>query len=257
MKSLLSLLFFHIFLFLGPAQAYWYATVHHNGISPTIENGSNWTIFRNVRDYGAKGDGITDDTVAIQKAIDSGDSSGTRASGKSFGMTGQPAVVYFPAGTYAVKSTITNRVGTVLMGDPTNRPTLKATADFKGTYLLIGHDPRYTGLVSFFSSIKHLVLDSTAVPSSKKITLLEWGVSQASQIASVLFRMAPGSTSQTGIATPGQCTQLLYNDLEFEGGGTGIHLSVTQVHLKGISFKSKRTDKDPKDVSVRKQRHTD
>lgn len=45
--------------------------------------------------------------------------------------------------------------------------------------------------------------------SFKKITLLEWGVGQASQIVGVLFRMGSGANSQTGIATPGQCTQLL------------------------------------------------
>ncbi|CAK7200150.1 hypothetical protein SEUCBS139899_002840 [Sporothrix eucalyptigena] len=183
------------------AHAYWYANIHHNGISPTIPNGDNWTVFRNVRDYGAKGDGVTDDTVAIQRAIDTGDASGSRASGKSFGMTGQPAVVYFPAGTYAVKSTVTNRVGTILLGDPTDRPTIKATADFSGTYLLVGHDPREPG-------------GECCVPDGARCQ------------------------GHTGVATPGQCTQLLYNDLEIEGGGVGIHLSVTQVHLKGISFKN-------------------
>jgi glucan 1,3-beta-glucosidase len=222
------------------STGYWYEVITHNGINPTLANGKSWTVFRNVKDYGAKGDGTTDDTAAIQKAIDTADSSGTRATGAAFGMTGQPAVVYFPAGTYSVKSTISNRVGTVLMGDPTNRPTIKASSTFTGTYLLVGHDARYTGLVAFYHEIKHLILDTTAVPSTKSITILEWGVSQANQLANVMFNMPVGATGHVGLSTPGQCTQLLYNDLQFFGGGVGMTLSVTQVALKNIHFKSRR-----------------
>ena len=221
----------------GRATGYWYADIKHDGTSPTIANGKNWTVFRNVRDYGAKGDGTTDDTATIQRAIDTGDSSGSRAKGSQFGMTGQPAVVYFPSGTYSVSSTVTNRVGTILMGDPTNRPVIHAASNFTGTYLIIGHDPRYTGLAAFFHGLRHLVLDTTAVPR-KTITILEWGVSQASQLSNVMFRMPIGAAGHTGLVTPGQCTQLLYNELEIVGGGTGIALSVTQVHLKNILFKS-------------------
>jgi glucan 1,3-beta-glucosidase len=217
----------------GVSTGYWYANIKHDGTSPTIVNGKNWTVFRNVQDYGAKGD----DTAAIQRAIDTGDGSGTRATGNQFGMTGQPAVVYFPPGTYSVSSTVSNRVGTILMGDPTDRPVIRAASNFTGTYLIVGHDTRYTGLVAFFHGLINLVLDTTTIPR-KTVTLLEWGVSQANQLSNVVFRMPVGAAGHTGIATPGECTQLLYNDLEIVGGGTGIALTVTQVHLKNILFRS-------------------
>jgi glucan 1,3-beta-glucosidase len=235
MKPIL-LVFIAIAQALDVSSSYWYANVDHNGISPSIKNGTNWTVFRNVKDFGAKADGIADDTAAIQKAIDTGDGTSSRATGRTFGMTGQPAVIYFPPGTYSIKKTISNRVGTILMGDPINRPVIKATPDFKGNYLLVGHDTRYMGLIAFYHGIKNLVLDSTAI-STATITILDWGVSQANQLSNIMFRMPVGAMGHTAIATPGTCTQLLYNDLQIIGGGVGISLSVTQVHLKNIYFK--------------------
>jgi hypothetical protein len=61
-------------------------------------------------------------------------------------------------------------------------------------------------------------------------------VSRAKQLAKVMFNM-PGATGHVGLTTPGQCTQLLYNDLQFVGGKISIALSVTQVQLNNMSFK--------------------
>jgi hypothetical protein len=54
--------------------------------------------WASVRSFGAKGDGVSDDTVAIQKAIDS------------------RRVVYLPLGFYAVNDTIRLKPDTVLIG---------------------------------------------------------------------------------------------------------------------------------------------
>jgi len=50
--------------------------------------------------YGAKGDGITDDTAAIQKALDD-----ERSEDKDY--FGKPKALYFPAGTYMISDTLT------------------------------------------------------------------------------------------------------------------------------------------------------
>jgi len=229
-----------LFMLLTPAVAkpFWYESIHHNGLNPTLPLGQNWTVFRNVKDYGAKGDGLTDDTAAIQLAISSGNQLSTRETGH-FGSTGQPAVVYFPSGTYLVHATIRSAIGTVLIGNPTDRPVIKAATNFTGTYLLFGRDRQLAGLVGFYHGIKHLVLDSTEVAANRSLTLLEWNVSQANQLSNVLFRMprAHGDAGHTGVFTGGMCSGLIMNDLVFEGGGTGIALAATQYHLKSMVFK--------------------
>lgn len=55
-------------------------------------------IWFNVKDYGAVGDGSTDDTAALQAAIDAAESQVASVGAAS---------VYFPAGAYKVSSTIT------------------------------------------------------------------------------------------------------------------------------------------------------
>ena len=57
----------------------------------------------NVLDYGAVGNGTTDDTVAIQAAIDAA------------AVNNQ--LLYFPTGTYRVVDTLTIYSGTTISGD--------------------------------------------------------------------------------------------------------------------------------------------
>jgi len=214
------------------ASSYWYQSIKHDGIGSS----KTYVIYRNVKDYGAKGDGITDDAAAIQKAINTvdGSSTGTRS---GTGLTGQSAVVYFPPGTYLLNSGLTNIMGTVIMGDPTNRPILKASAGFKDSILLTGQQGA-GGLNTFFHEIKNLVLDSTAVPPAKNILLLQFSVSQACQLSNIMFNMPIGATGHIGVQTAGQVMPLLMNELQFFGGAVGYSAVALQLQLKNWYFKS-------------------
>jgi len=64
---------------------------------------SSTCAFRNVKDYGAVGDGVTDDSASIQMAIDSLPVSGPVSDNPFLGSGG---TVLFPAGVYRVADTI-------------------------------------------------------------------------------------------------------------------------------------------------------
>jgi hypothetical protein len=67
--------------------------------------------YISVKDFGATGDGTTDDTAAIQAAINAGHS------------------IYIPAGTYRITSTLTAPSGTWLQGDGAGVTTLAGDAN--------------------------------------------------------------------------------------------------------------------------------
>ena len=71
--------------------------------------------FRNVRDFGAKGDGVTDDTAAFIRALDEGRG---KVRAKS------AANVYVPSGVYALSDTLILWRATLLAGDSRDPPTL-------------------------------------------------------------------------------------------------------------------------------------
>lgn len=80
---------------LQTASAYWMEEISHQGRA-SFNPDPSYQVFRNVKDFGAKGDGITDDTFAINAAISSGNRCGF--DGSCGGSTITPATVYFPAG---------------------------------------------------------------------------------------------------------------------------------------------------------------
>ncbi|GGH32156.1 glycosyl hydrolase family 28-related protein [Paenibacillus segetis] len=105
------------------------------GYTVQASAGSNQNII-NVKDHGAKGDGRSDDTAAIQQILDSVDGNG--------------ATVYFPKGTYMINPSKTLLVNslTKILGDGTSS-IIKANDNNFGWELmrLHGHDIEIEGIV--------------------------------------------------------------------------------------------------------------
>ncbi len=75
----------------------------------------NWSNVKNVKtDFGAKGDGSTDDRQTIQNAIDQVSAQGG-------------GVIYFPNGTYLCSNTLTLKKGVILKGESKTDAIIKNT----------------------------------------------------------------------------------------------------------------------------------
>jgi glucan 1,3-beta-glucosidase len=157
------------------------------------------------------------------------------------GTTGQPAIIYFPAGTYKMANSLQLYRGTVLLGDPTQLPTLKAVAGFPNDHIIYGKDPHQPGTNNFMIAIKNMVLDSNNVDPASQIALLDWTVSQATQLTNVIFNMPNFSTGHKGLTTQyntgdASNSNVILNDLTFNGGAIGMEANGQQWLFKGMSF---------------------
>ena len=123
------------------------------------------SMYISVKNFGAKGDGKTDDTKAIQSAINS-----------STGFT-----VYFPAGTYIVTSPIqispdTNLLGEAAASGVGGSTVLKAGADM---------DAIFSG--ESFTSMRMTIGNFTFDGSSKAGKRVNWGINMTDCRSSSVF----------------------------------------------------------------------
>ncbi|KAH9484138.1 putative glucan endo-1,3-beta-glucosidase [Psilocybe cubensis] len=216
-------------------------SIKHQGTSAFNSNPSGYQVFRNVKDFGAKGDGFTDDTVAINNAITAGSRCG---GGTCASSTLTPAVVFFPQGTYIISAPIIAYYYTQLIGDAKNPPTLRATSSFNGI-AVIDADPYipggngaqfYVNQNNFFRSVRNFVIDVRQVPATaSQGTGLHWQASQSTSLINVVVEMSTApNTAHQGIFMENGSGGFM-GDLVFNGGKFGMWVGNQQFTVRNVT----------------------
>jgi glucan 1,3-beta-glucosidase len=213
---------------------YWLETIKHQGVSPFNANPGGYQVFRNVKDFGAKGDGVTDDTAAINAAISNG---GRCAPGTCASSTTSPAMVYFPAGTYIVSSPIIDYYYTQIIGNPNCMPVIKAASSFNGAWVIDGDQYQAGGALGwgstnvFWRQIRNLVIDITAVPATTNLRCIHWPTAQATSLQNLVLRMSSASgTQHEGIFIESGSGGFV-TDIVFNGGMNGATFGKEDIAL--------------------------
>lgn len=208
----------------GDACTTWY-----DALEPTRT--SNAT-YRNVRWYGAKGDGVTDDTAAFTTAL-------TYARSPVFSLK-TPMVVYVPPGDYVITATLPLWFLTHLVGNSKCPPTLiLPPRTFVGgqTFVLSG-DTSYDGEHDdeFYRGIRHI--DISIGAGNTGGAGVHWAVSQATFLRDMVIDLGPdgkfGVFDENGSGGFG-------SDLTIIGGQTGLTVGNQQwtwlnVNISGQSI---------------------
>lgn len=224
-------------------SSYWMSNIKRQGVA-AFSTKSGYKVFRNVKDFGAKGDGKTDDTVAINNAITDGGRCGLGCDSS----TTTPAIVYFPPGTYVVSKPIIAYYYSQLVGDAVKVPTLKAASNFQGI-AVIDADPYdnrgnnwYTNQNNFFRQVRNFKIDLTGMPKSSG-TGIHWQVAQATSLQNIEFNMVNDKSDgnkQQGIFMENGSGGFM-TDLVFNGGRYGAWFGNQQFTVRNLKFNNCNT----------------
>ncbi|KAI9566967.1 glycoside hydrolase family 55 protein, partial [Boletus coccyginus] len=183
----------------APEDPYWLQNIKHQGTSAFNPN-TTYQVFRNVQDFGAKGDGVTDDTAAINAAM----SEGYRCGYGCQSSTLTPAIIYFPPGEYLVSSAINTYYYTQMIGDARIPPTLLASSNFTG-FAVIDADPYvpngagaqwFINQNNFYRSVRNLIIDLRQMNATAPAIGIHWQVSQATSLINVVVEMSQENGTQ-------------------------------------------------------------
>ncbi|KAI4719157.1 glycoside hydrolase family 55 protein [Aureobasidium sp. EXF-10727] len=226
----------------GSGAPYWMSEITRQG-KVVYGTNSSYVIWRNVMDYGAKGDGVTDDYYAIQNAT----YDGNRCAYPCDSQTTAPAIVYFPPGTYAISRPLIMLYYTQFIGDANNLPVILGLPNFYGIALL-DSDPYLAFGFSWWANqnnmwrqVRNFVLDIRQIPPGVA-HCLHWQVAQGTSLQNIVFEMTEGGddNEQMGIFMDNG-SALYLEDLIFNGGSVGFFSGNQQFTCRNLTFNNCQT----------------
>lgn len=227
------------------AGAFWMESVAHG--SASFNGDAGYKVFRNVKDYGAKGDGVTDDTAAINRAITDGNRCGQEC-GSS---TVHPAVVYLPSGKYLVSSNIIMYYNTQIIGNPNDRPVIIGAPNSAGISLFEA-DPYvengwgsqwYVHQSNFLRQMRNLVIDISNVKPNNVgfFAGIHWQVAQATSLQNIEFVNSNSEDVRLRGLHLENGSGGFFSDLTFTGGALGMYAGAQQFTTSRLTFKNVKT----------------
>ncbi|KAI0902741.1 pectate lyase superfamily protein-domain-containing protein [Ustulina deusta] len=166
-------------------DGYWLASLGSFGQSPFAPSG--YQFFRNVRDFGAVGDGVTDDTAAINRAaatFSASDTSTLRCADDCGSITTLGAVVYFPPGTYLISTPIIQYYYTQFVSNPNNRAIPGGNGD-----------EWYINQSNFYRQIRNLEFDMTRMNWTNFMMAVSDGAQRATAVGIYMENGSGGGVS--------------------------------------------------------------
>ncbi|KAJ1306408.1 hypothetical protein OPQ81_007413 [Rhizoctonia solani] len=229
-----------------PKDAYWLETIKRRGSAPYSDDPAGYKVYRNVKDYGAKGDGKTDDTEAIQRAI----ADGGRCGQGCEATTRTPAVVYFPSGKYLISKPIAAYYYSALVGNPKDLPVLIASENFNngsdGSVLDANpYTPEgnnwYINQNNFFRSIRNFVIDTRKAPINSTVRGVHWQLSQATSLSNVRVEMSQeAGNKHQGVFIENGSGGFM-SDLHLVGGQYGLAVGNQQFTVRNVTIENANT----------------
>lgn len=205
-------------------------------VFPTLAEESGGVI--NVKDYGAKGDGVTDDTAAFQKAIARNE------------IANQGKIIYVPNGTYLVSDTISWPKGeqrgdyykrTTLMGESRAKTIIKLKDDlpsFEQAEPKAIIDTGHNEANGFFNRVENLSVNTGT--ENENAIAIKFNSNNGGGIFDVAVKSQDGLGSHGIDLTGAEIGPLLAKNVSVTGFDTGIKVGggkTNSVHMENISLK--------------------